>query len=298
MKHYNRTRSQLIPTCLFGAAVLIASFGLISWAGSSGGAHRISGNDTIPSREKPKYEKDFDKELRQLDEAKGQLEKLKTKDWDKVQHDLETALKNIDIEKIRIGAEQAVRNVDMEKIAKEIETSLDKIDFEKIGRDLDAATNDFSKIDKEKIKEEMQKVRTEVEEQLKKQDFRKEMEEIKKIDMNEIRADLEEARKEIAKVKEQLRAEKIDLKATMQMANSEIEKAQQDLKGYQEMTYALEKEGLLDTKKDYTIQYKDGVLTINDRKQSFETAARYKKYFRKEPTTIKKQNGDIDIKND
>ena len=299
MKLYSTTRLQVISTCLVGAGVLIAAFGLISWAGSSGkGTYQIVQNDTIPSKEKPKYEKDFDKELRQLEEARRQLEKLKSKDWDKVQHDLETAMKNIDIEKVRIDAEKAVSTVDMEKIAKEIEASLKKIDFEKIERDVDAAMNNISKIDTEKVKEEMKKMRTEIEEQLKKQDWRKEMEEIKNIDMNAIKAELGEAKKEIAKVKEELKAEKIDMKATMEMANTEIEKAQQDLKGYQEMTDAMEKEGLLDTKKDYTIQYKDGELTINGRKQSSETAARYKRYFRKDPLTIKKENGNINIDTD
>jgi len=85
---------------------------------------------------------------------------------------------------------------------------------------------------------------------------------------------------------------------TMTKAYGEIDKAKEELKRYQEMISNLEKEDLLNTREDYTIEYRGGELSINGKIQSKEITKKYKKYFRKETLTIKKQNGDINIDSD
>ena len=81
------------------------------------------------------------------------------------------------------------------------------------------------------------------------------------------------------------------------MASSrvEVDKAKEEVKGYQEMIYDMEKEGLLNTKEDYTIEYKDGDLFINGKKQPQEVTDKYKKNFRKKNIAIKKQDGNVKI---
>ncbi len=105
-------------------------------------------------------------------------------------------------------------------------------------------------------------------------------------------------KKEMSRVKEELKLEKLDMKETMTRAYTEIDKAKEELKGYQEMIYTMEKDGLLNTKEDYTIEYRQGELSINGKKQSTEITSKYKKYFKKDMMTIKKHDGDLKIDRD
>lgn len=297
MKNYISNRSLLIGA---GAGILISSFTLISWIGDPGkGSYEMDQkHDTIPVKEKIRYEKDLDKELRQLDDARKQLEEFKTKDWEKMQKDLQQAMKNIDIERIAMEAQQAISKIDMDKITKEVQTSLNKIDFDKIQRELESVEIDVPQTDKEKIKEELERAWKSVDEQMKKGTWQREIEEVKNIDMKQINSEVEEAKKEIAKKNDELRTGKFDMNETMTKAYADIDKAREELKRYQDMISSLEKDGLLNTREDYTIEYRGGELTINGKMQSKEVTNKYKKYFRKEKLTIKKQNGDINIDND
>src|SRR5688572_11303262 len=170
MKVQVKSRQSLITAAIVTAGITIISFGLVAWAGGPEDyANKFHGkHDTIPAKEKKvQTVKDFDKELRQLDEAVEQLEELKKKDWDKLQRDVERSIKEIDFEKISIDLEQAISKIDMEKLGKEIEASLNEIDFDKIEEDIHAALDDIEKIDKQKIKKEIQRARADVENQLK-----------------------------------------------------------------------------------------------------------------------------------
>ena len=113
----------------------------------------------------------------------------------------------------------------------------------------------------------------------------------------EIEEAMENARSEMERVKEDMKLEKLDMSKDLDKARNEIEKARIELKGYQEMIYAMEKQGLLNTKSDYKIEYSNGELRINGRKQTEATANKYRKYFKsnKDKTTITKENGDINI---
>src|SRR5581483_5535705 len=93
--------------------------------------------DTIPTHKKnntPREEgdRDLDKELRQLDKAGKNIDELKEKDWDKVQRDVEEAMKKIDMEKVKLQAEEAMRKVDFDKINQQLDEAMKKIDMEKI----------------------------------------------------------------------------------------------------------------------------------------------------------------------
>ena len=297
MKTYMTRRPHLLVA---GAGILIASFGLISWAADrENGQHKAGQKqDTIPAKENTRYEKDFDKELRKLDDAQKQLDELKDKNWNKVQEDLQRAMKNMDVEKLHREAQQAMDKIDIDQIAEELETSISKIDFDKIEREIEAAGKEMSKIDKEKIKEELQRARNEIDEQMKTQHWREEMEKVKNIELKEINRAVEEVKKEIAKIEAELKTEKFDIKEALTGAHADLDKAREELKGYQEMVYGLEQDGLLNSWEDYKIEYKEGEVYVNGKKQLREVTNKYKKYFKKETVTIKKRNGDINIDND
>ncbi len=203
-------------------------------------------------------------------------------------------MKNIDADKIRRQIQEAMRSVDAVKIQKEIQESLSKVDFDKIKEEVNESLKkvDFNKIqievkealdkvDMNEIREEIAKAGDEVNRELKDKDWKKEM---------------ESATDKLKHMKDEFRLENLDMKGVMEKAGDEIDKAKDELKGYQEMIYALESDGLLDTKEDYVIKYRDSELYINGKKQSPETSAKYKKYFKQNKVTIRKEDGDFDIK--
>jgi hypothetical protein len=57
----------------------------------------------------------------------------------------------------------------------------------------------------------------------------------------------------------------------------------------------MEKDGLLNTKEDYSIRYNDGELFINDKKQPQDVTDKYKKYLPKKNIAIKKEDGKMNI---
>ena len=81
----------------------------------------------------------------------------------------------------------------------------------------------------------------------------------------------------------------------MDKARIEVGKATAEMKGYQEMIYEMEKDGLLNTKEDYSIEYRSGELFINDKKQPQSVTDKYNKYFKKKNIAIKKQDGKMKI---
>lgn len=296
IRNHSRYRFRAVQTLAVG--VCIAALGLVAWAGGPRGAgdKKFNRNDTIPAKEKGTGPvRDFDKELRQLDEATKHLQGFKYKEWGEIDKELEAAMKKVDFEKIRIQSEDVLSKIDMQKIAKDIERSLSKIDFDKIEQEIGESVDGISNIDKEKIKEDLQNARKEVEKQLKKNDWQKEIEEIKKIDMKEVEKELENAKKEIAKAKEELGSGKLDLGEIMSKAKLGIEKGREELQGFQEMIYAMEKDGLLNTTGDYTVEYKKDELWVNGKKQLTATAEKYKKYFKSDDIIIKKEKGNLKI---
>lgn len=269
--------------------------------------------DTVPDARKKantnKDVKDLDKEIRELEEAKI---KIKDVDWDQIrksmdevkknintqqiQQQIEQAMKQVDYEKINQQIEQSLKNIDFEKIHQQIEESLKKVDFEKIQQEINESMKEsFAQVDKEAIKKELDKAKLELDRELKNEDWKKELEEIKKVNPKEIRQELANAKAEIDREMKKLDKEKFDIKVDLDEAWKEIDKAKEELKGYQEMIYSMEKEGLLSTEGDYTIKYKEGNLTVNGKQQPQTVVDRYKKYFSHEKVTIRKEDGDMDV---
>ena len=307
-----KVRSNFVNWGIPAIAVTLLIF-LVAWAGNP---QHPQGNtstqqDTIPTKKRIKSsreagERDLDKELRQLDNAKEELETLSEKDWDKVRREIEESIKKIDTDKIKEEVEKSLKQVDLDKIQREIETSLNKVDFKQIERDIEKAMKEVeitineTDIKKElyKARKEIGKAKLEIEEQLKNKEWQKEVQdELQKVNSKEIEKAMENARIEMERVKDDLNLEKLDMSKELDKARIEIDKAKIELKGYQEMIYTMEKQGLLNTKEDYEIEYSNGELRINGKKQTEAVASKYRKYFKsnKNKTTITKEDGNINI---
>jgi len=258
--------------------------------------------DTVPKSKSGRLpgDKDLDKELRELEKARLEVEKLKDFDFEKFKKEMDESMKELDVEKMKADIEKSIDKDVMVNIERELKKAMAEIDLNKveIDKEMKKAMEEVKGLDlsdqMEKVKVEMEKAKLQLDKELKSKDWEKEMKKIKEIDMKEMEQEMENARKEIERSKADLDLEKLNMKDEMDNARKEIDKAKEELKGYQEMIYSMEKAGLLSTKGDYTIQYKDGELFINGKKQSAEVTEKYKKYFKKD-TTIKKEDGDFNI---
>lgn len=289
-----RQKTWLLSSLLAGTAIVIMAF-----TGNPGNQDdQPVSTDTIPSTRREGSrpgDRDLDREIRELEKARIHLKDI---DLKKIRADIEMSLKDIDLDKIKLDVEKSLKDIDVEKIQRDVEASIAKIDFDKIEREIELAFDKveitLDKKEMEKLKEELKKVKVEIRNEFNEADFKKEMEQLKKTDLKEIEKDIEEARKEIEKAKISIDLDQADMKIDLEKARVEIEAARIELKAYQEMIYAMEKDGLLDTNKDYVIDYKDGELRINGEKQTDSVTAKYKRYFKKD-VKLEKKNGRFEI---
>ena len=315
----NNHRKYLFVT--LGIAIVgIASLG---WTGINNSRSFNSYQDTVPSRQKStkpsskEPQKDFDKEILEIERAIRDVRNQPDVDMEKIQVEIDAAMKKVD-------EEMAKHKIDMEKMQKELNASLSKIDMEKMNADLKRSLKEFNKLDLEKLQKELKESLSDLPDDDWKEDLKASLKQLDKIDMEKMRKEIEASVKDIKvnidaedisrKVRESI--EKIDLdkvKVDMDKVREEmnknknhmyldtdemhkdLEKAKKELKGYQEMVYEMEKDGLLKTSGDYKIEYKQGEIMINGKKQPVQVINKYKKYFSKDGVTIKKEKGEMNI---
>ena len=113
--------------------------------------------------------------------------------------------------------------------------------------------------------------------------------EIKDIDQDAIKKELDKAKMEIEKARVEI--DKIDMDKIMKEARESIDKAKEELRLTKEMFTEMEKDGLIDPKQGFTIEYKNKDLYIDGKKQSAKTTDKYRKYFKKDhfKMTIEKE---------
>ena len=240
------------------------AFALISWDHQQK-ADQLGQNqqaqDTVPQKEK---------KIRDLDEAIAELEHIDLKEHlDKAMKEVNAALKQLDSEKMRLDIERSMKEIDFDKIKLEVDKAMKEVDAAKIEQEIKES---LAKVDFDKMKAELEKV--------------------KKIDMAEIDAELDKARKELEKVGPQIEEE-------LKKAKLEIEKAKVEMKEYKSFVDGLANDGLINKKAGYTIQHKDGKLTINDKEASTETYNKYRSFLDKHKKfRIEKDLDDFELDTD
>ncbi len=160
---------------------------------------------------------------------------------------IEKTMKDLD-EKLKNLSEQ-MKAIDYLKIEKETQDAIANIDWSKMQQTINAsikqAQEGIAKINKEEIKQKLD----EMQQQLASKDFAKQY-----IDQEKIQK-------------------------AMQNAEQSMEHEKAEMQQWQDLSNALEKDGLIDKTKPYTVQLKDGVLFINSKQQSKEITEKYKKYY-------------------
>jgi len=212
--------------------------------------------DTLPEKvnEGSMTMKEFDNLSEQLDktmlEAAGTLERL---DMGRLLRDVNESIASIDMTKIMKEATDAVKNIDFEKIMQEVKSSLEDID---VDVEVEKALKE-AKVEIEKAKAEMSK-----------------------IDTKAIEKELAGARLEIEKSKNEIA--KIDFSKIMEEAKAGISQAKEELKQTRAMFTEMEKDGLIDTKKGFKLEYKNKELYIDGKKQSADVTNKYRHYFKED----------------
>jgi hypothetical protein len=247
-------KKQLLFT-LTGAGLILASVCLVSWKRTDQEKDflrqsPIAVTDTVPGKNQDSKEyrmEDLDRAMQSLDIAMAQMN-----------HQLKDQMVNVDAQ-VKMAMDQ-VKKLDMEKISRDVQASLAKIDWDKTNADM-----------KKAMKEAQDK--------------------IKQIDMKEMEKELARAKEEIAKAKTQSKIDmgKIheEIEKGLENARTGIEKAKKEISQMKEFTDALDKDGLINKKKAYKIEIRNGKLYLNDQLQSDTVTDKYRKYFKDENYTIK-----------
>ena len=229
------------------------------------GALLLIGAITLSFQDSPVIRQRFDVQSTDDDTLpeKNFTDAMKLKDCDGLGKELSKCLlqvgeelKKIDFTQIQNDVATALKDVDMKKIMSEVRSSLNDIKWDKMNEDISDAMADARKeIEKAKL-------------------------EIRDIDKEAIEKTIEQTRKELNDLKVELK--KIDLDKIMQEAKEGIGKAKEELKQLKTMLNEMEKDGLIDRKGKYSIEYKGKDLYINGKKQAESITDKYRKYFKED----------------
>ena len=234
--------------------------------------------DTLPDRSKKI--RDIDEALEELERSKLEVDRsLKEIDFEKIEKQISEATKNIHLneQEMKAQIEKAMEQANAAKIQANVQMALKEADAAKLKADADKAIRD---IDFEKMKADMQQSLAKIDWDK----INKELATVKKTDFSKIEADLQKLKPEMEK--------------SMKEAHENIDKVKQELKTYKRLIDGLDKDGLLNKKEAYTIEYKSGELTINGKKQPAEVVNKYSDLLKgHKGFTIKKDPGDFNIQN-
>lgn len=261
-----------------------------AWQGQPGKTIHTT-TDTIPDKNKVK---NIDEALEQLEKSKKELERtLQEKDWEK---EMKEALDktHFDAEKMKLQIDEAVKQIDTKKMQDEITKAMKEVDLQKMKTELQ---QNLDKVDMAQMKEQLENAMKQVDVAKMQADINNS---IAKIDMEKIKAELDKVKEiDFKGIEENLRKMKPELEKSMQDAKEGIEKAKKELTQYKSFIDGLDKDGLIDKDKNYTIQYKNGELSINGKKQPASVTNKYSNFLKgRKDFTIKKDEDDFNIDKD
>jgi hypothetical protein len=253
--------------------LLILASGLVltvAFAQTTNSKQKATTTDTIPSH--PKKIRDLDEALAEIDKGELEMQKaLKEWDHDKMESEVRKAMKDMEqnMAKMKEELARSMKEVDMQKIELDMQKAMKEIDSEKMKKEI---SESLAKVDMQKVKAELEKAKVE-------------MEKVKEIDMKKMKEELANIQPQIEKA--------------MKEAKEDIAKARKEINNYKNLVSALDRDGLLDKKGHYKIEYRNKELTVNGKKLSAEATAKYSEFLgEKDNFTLQKDADGLDIKND
>lgn len=199
---------------------------------------------------------------------KKEEQKMNIKDFDQL-------LMHLDNESLSM--QKDISGMDLEKIQNEITASLDKVDFDKIKKDIDKA---MKAIDFKKMEQDVQSALTTIDWNKMNHDAKTSLENVKKqiekINMAEVKMQMEKAKIEIERSQREIT--KLNMAEIMKYAHEGIAASKASLRSKKEMFNEMEKNGLINQKEGFTIEFKDKTLIVNGKKQNDSIYQQYRPY--------------------
>lgn len=235
--------------------------------------------DTVPDRNKKIT--NIEEALDQLEKSRSELDRtMSDADWKKMELHLQESLKNvhIDAEKIRAQVAEAMKAVDAINVQAEVDKAMKSVDAAMLKANIDMA---MKAADIEKIKADVNAS-------------------IAKIDWEKINGEIEKASKvEMPKIELELKDLGPKIEKEMANARQELDKAKVELKAYKNFIDALDRDGLINKNENYKIEYRNGELTINGKKQTADAAKKYGEFLNgRKDFTISRDADGFNIHND
>ncbi|MDB5205825.1 MAG: hypothetical protein JWR72_900 [Flavisolibacter sp.] len=248
--------------------------------------------DTVPKKEKKV--RDLDEALLELDRGELELSKaMKELDGEKLERDIRASLKGLDIDmaKMKEDVVKALKEIDMQKINADVQKALKDIDFKKLNIEMQ---QELAKVDMAKANADVQKVFKEIDGEKMKLQVQ---EALAQVDMKKIQLELDKVEKiDLSKMKKELENIRPEIEKSMKEAKKEIEKARAEITSYKNLVNALDKDGWLNKKGNYKIEYKNNELTVNGKKLSADAVKKYSEFLAdKEDFTVQKEEDDFNI---
>lgn len=242
--------------------------------------------DTVPA------EKREDKEIERNAEAhaKASLEAAKAG-----MEAASEAMKNIDWEKINSEVSNAMKNVDWEKINKEVDKAMKSIDWNKINAEIKAGLKETEHIDPKLIEESirvgLESARSAMS-AISTDEIKRDMLEARATAKKEYKEAMETARKEMRRAQEEMRHAQIAQKQHLDALHKhqaqlrhqqlvlkendiQLEKTNAITKKYHSLIDRMSADKLINVDEGYTIEKKDGVLTVNGIAQPADVMRKY-----------------------
>ena len=248
-----------LPLMLIVSALMVT---LVAWKEDRFAQQKFEARDTTPDKKDSKI-KNIDEAIEKIEKAQIELERslqnmsIPSIDVQKMQLEVQKAMKEIDVEKIKIQIDQALKEFNPEKIKVQMDEAMKQIDVEKIKASVTDAMKEF---DAQKIKMQVQEA-------------------MAKIDLEKMKAEIAVLNKtELPKIEAELKNLKPQIEAELEKAKMGIQKAKKEMQDYKAFEEGLEKDGLINKKEGYTIEHKDGQLIINGKIQSQEVYDKYRSF--------------------
>jgi hypothetical protein len=248
--HQNRNAVLVFATCLLIGAVSM------SFQSLYGPLEKLDSltdlQDSIPDKDQDNEQgmsmKQYDQLMSKMDKEMIKVqEEIARLNLDKMHKDIVASLEQVNFDKIQLDIDKAIKEVDFKKIEKGVKSALKEIEWDKMNSEVKLSLQDAKK-------------------------------EIDKIKMDDIKKQMEVAKQELQKSKSEI--EKINFGEIMKNASKEIAKAKDELRLTKAMFNEMEKDGLIDQREGFSIEFKDKKLFINGKQQSESTRNKYQKYIK------------------
>ena len=228
-----------------------------------------------------------------MDAAQAAMENI---DWNQINTEVSKAMKNVDWQKINAEVNNAMKNIDWKKMNEDVSNALKNIDWNKINEDIKTNMKNIpdSLVDPKLIQESIRVGMESAKAAMAGIDINgiisKSMAEARTaMDSKEYKEAMANARQEIAKAQQEMKEVQKNIRKEMTIAEKKDIAVQKEIKvdkdrvaiekpisgKYKKMVERMAADNLINIEEGFTIEKKNGVLSINGVKQSDDVLKKY-----------------------